>query len=129
MSKQYLLALAATVVLLAGSSGAASAQRPAHYYPARPKFSNFLLYQQFNATGIPNYYTFVQPAQQYEQVLSRARTSQLRTRVPLTVEQEVAAALDAQLKQRLSTGIGRPAIPAQFNETSHFYQIPRYQPR
>ncbi|MFK8111290.1 MAG: hypothetical protein AB8B91_03785 [Rubripirellula sp.] len=101
----------------------AEAQRPGHYYPARPTFSTYLLYRQFNATGVPNYYQYVRPASQYRDFLSRSQPQNGggSRRQQLSVEQQVASALENQLRQRTTTGIGQPSVPAQFNETSHFY--------
>lgn len=129
MCDRSILAAVLAAMLMSLSVSTAAAQQPAHFYPARPKFSNYLLYQQFNATGIPNYYTFVQPAERFQRALSQAEAPRQRAQVPLTLEQEVAAVLDAQLSQRLTTGVGRPAVPAQFNQTSHYYRIPRFAPR
>ena len=68
-------------VLMALACQHAQAQRPAHYYPSRPTFSPYLLYNQVNLTGIPNYYTFVQPATQYRDFLQRKQaTTSHRTR-------------------------------------------------
>lgn len=103
------------------------AQRPAHYYPARPTFSTYLLYRQFNATGIPNYYSYVRPETQYRDFLTRPTRDYGRQ--TLTVEQEVSRVLETHLRQRTSTGIGQPAMSAQFGDTSHFYQRPNIRRR
>lgn len=97
------------------------AQRPAHYYPARPTFSTYLLYRQLNSTGIPNYYQYVRPATQFRDFLSRSQARTTSARQTVSVEGQVAEILDKQLRQRATTGIGQAAVPARFNDTSHFY--------
>ncbi len=121
MKKLHLLAFTFGFVLVFASSQAAQAQRPATYYPARQTFSNFLLYRQLNGTGIPNYYSYVRPANQNRDFLNRISRPVVGQRQSLSVEQEVARALDTQLRQRVTTGIGQPSVPAQFGNTSHFY--------
>ena len=91
--------LLATLFVVAMSESA-SAQRPGHYYPARPTFSTYLLYRQLNGTGVPNYYQFVRPASQYRDFLSRSQPAVGgRRRQTLSVEQQVATALENQLLQ------------------------------
>lgn len=115
-------------LFMIGAATSASAQRPAHYYPTRPTFSAYLLYNQFNGTGIPNYYSFVRPEQNfrdYSRTVERFPTGQ---RQPVaTVEEQVGRALDNQLRQRASTGVGAAAVPARYGDTSHFF--PRTPPR
>lgn len=123
-------ALVCAILFVAASCQSVDAQRPAHYYPARQTFSNYLLYRQLNGTGIPNYYSYVRPAQQNREFVSRARSYDSRGgRQSLNVEQEVARALESRLTQRLNTGVGQPAVPAQFGETSHFYRRPQTRRR
>ena len=101
----------------------AQAQRPAYYYPARPTFSPYLFYGQFNGTGLPNYYTQIRPASRYyQEYLSRSRVSQQGGfRQTMSGERQVLSRIENQLSQRPTTGIGQPAVPAQFLDTSHFY--------
>ncbi len=109
-------------VMVIGMAQSARAQRPAHYYPARPAFSSYLLYRQLNATGIPNYYSYVRPATQYRDFLARNPQAPNEGRQTLMrVEREVARVVETQLRQRTTTGIGQPSVPAQFGEMSHFY--------
>ena len=109
-------------LLVVAASQVAEAQRPAHFYPARPAFSSFLLYRQFNATGIPNYYTFVRHEQRFRDfAIQNQERRSVGIRQPLTIEGEVARELDNLLRQRAVTGIGLPAVPAQFGQTSHFF--------
>lgn len=110
------------MLFVGGMADSAQAQQPSHYYPARPTFSTYLLYRQFNATGVPNYYQYVRPSTQYRDFLTRRPPSTAGSRrQTLSVEQQVATALENQLRQRSTTGIGRPSVAAQFNDTSHFY--------
>lgn len=125
MRKLHLLAFALGLVFVVAVSPKTQAQRPARFYPARPTFSNFLLYRQLNGTGLPNYYSFIRPSTQYRDFLRRSNRPTARDRTTLSVEQEVARALESQLRQRVSTGIGQPSVPAQFNDTSHFYPSSR----
>ena len=112
---------------LAVTTQEAQAQRPAHYYPARPTFSTYLLYRQFNGTGIPNYYQYVRPAQTFRDFLVRnpPSTQRQQDNSLMTIRNEVTKTIESQLRQRATTGIGQPSIPAQFGETSHFYPRPR----
>jgi hypothetical protein len=114
-----------TLLLVAALAEQSHAQRPSHYYPARPTFSTYLLYRQFNGTGIPNYYQYVRPATQFRDFVNRTTETGRRTTTQvLDVERQVERALESQLRQRPTTGVGRAAIPAQFGNTSHFYQRP-----
>jgi len=125
MKNMNLPAFVCAVLFVAVSCQSVDAQRPAHYVPARQTFSNYLLYRQINGTGIPNYYSFVRPAQQSRDFASRAQVFDSRAgRQSLTVQQEVARAIESQLTQRPFTGVGRAAVPAQFGETTHFYRRP-----
>ncbi len=129
MSKISLTAVVFAALFVIASSQSAEAQRPAHYYPARQTFSNYLLYAQLNGTGIPNYYSYVRPANQFTEFLARSQNDLTRGPATLTVEQQVGRALDAQLRQRVTTGIGQASVPAQFGNTSHFYQQTTVQRR
>ena len=102
----------------------AQAQRPAHYYPARPTFSPYLLYRQINLTGIPNYYAYVRPAEQYRDFLVRSQPSP-RNRQRLAGDSDaVARIIERELRQRPSTGIGAAATPARYGDYGHFYRSP-----
>jgi hypothetical protein len=121
--------LLATLFVI-GIADRCSAQRPGHFYPARPTFSANLLYRQFNATGIPNYYYYVRPEQQIRDYLIQPQRGPDPQRQVLTnVEQEVGRVLESQLRQRTSTGIGRPRAAARFGDTSHFFPRTTIQPR
>ena len=121
MRKINLVCLLLAALFVIAACQQTHAQRPAHYYPARPTFSTYLLYRQINTTGIPNYYSYVRPETQYRDYLSRSQARSNSSRQTLSVEGEVSRILDSQLRQRASTGIGQPSIPARFNDTSHFY--------
>lgn len=121
MKKINLTCCLLAAMLVTAMTQDAQAQRPAQYYPAKPTFSTYFLYRQLNGTGIPNYYSYVKPATQYRDFLTRAQPMREEARTTLSVEGEVSRILDSQLRQRSTTGIGQPAYPAQFGETSHFY--------
>jgi hypothetical protein len=109
-------------LFVVGIADRASAQRPSHFYPARPTFSAYLLYKQFNATGIPNYYTFVRPEVNFRDYVRRTERFPASQRQPVSnIEEQVGRALESQLRQRTSTGIGTPAVPARYGDTSHFF--------
>lgn len=115
------------MALVAVSAVQSHAQRPAHYYPARPTFSTYLLYRQFNGTGIPNYYQYVRPATQFRDYVNNVPLSPAagrRTTQILDIEQQVERALETTLRQRPTTGIGEVSVPAQFGNTLQFYQRP-----
>lgn len=126
MNKRYFVWGLFAALLLIGSSESAQAQRPAHYYPARPVFSPYLYYGQFNSTGLPNYYTQVRPQTTfYRDFLSRAHAApRALDRQSLMGERQVAEIVENQLRQRLTTGIGQPSVQARFLDTSHFYTNP-----
>ena len=121
--------ISSVIVLLTTST--VSAQNPAHYYPARPVFSPYLFYGQFNGTGIPNYYTFVRPGQIYQEYASRRQTGNFDgdQRQRLISENQVEAIVDNQLRQRLSSGVGSTTLPAGFQDRSHFYPRPQAKRR
>ncbi len=123
MKKRYFVWGLLAALLIIGSSSEAQAQRPAHYYPARPTFSPYLFYRQFNATGLPNYYTQIRPANRfYQEFVARSRAApRIEARQTLIGERHVAEIVENQLRQRATTGIGQPSIPAQFMDTSHYY--------
>lgn len=124
MRKIKLVCLPLAVLLLTAMAQESHAQRPAHYYPARPTFSAYLLYRQFNGTGIPNYYQYVRPERSFSDYVTRNPPQLANRRQVLTVQQQVEQVLDTQLRQRLTTGIGQPSVPAQFGDTSHFFERP-----
>ncbi len=124
MRKINLVCLLLAALFVIAASQETHAQRPAHYYPARPTFSTYLLYRQLNSTGIPNYYSYVRPATQYRDFLTRSEARDNSSRQTLSLEGEVARVLDSQLRQRATTGIGQPSVPARFNDTTHFYTQP-----
>lgn len=101
------------------------------YQPARPTFSPYLFYGQFNGTGIPNYYTFVRPGQIYQEYIHRNALTPNpgNDRQSLITEQQVSQLIDTQLRQRQTTGVGTNAVPASFQNTSHFFPVPRIQRR
>lgn len=104
----------------------ATAQRPNHFTPARQTFSPYLLYNQVNSTGIPNYYTYVQPATQFRDFVNQIPPETRRApRQPLVNERAVARILDQQLRERATTGIGAASVPASFGNRSHYYTAPR----
>ncbi len=129
MNKFYLAVCVSAGFLLFSSAADVSAQHPAHYYPARPTFSPYLLYNQFNGTGLPNYYSFVRPAQIYNDYASRTRPSYYAEsqRQSLISQQQVAEIVDNQIRERLTTGIGAASQAATFQNTSHYY--PQQPPR
>ena len=124
MRKIQLICIALAIGFVIGMSDTAEAQRPGHFFPARPTFSSYLLYRQVNNTGIPNYYSYVRPANQ-NRTLRPATINSTSRRQALSIEDEVAKVLESQLRQRVTTGIGQPSVAAQFGDTSHFY--PRTQ--
>ena len=124
MRKIYLVCFAAVALMMTAFAQESQAQRPAHFYPARPTFSSYLLYRQFNGTGIPNYYQYVRPETEFRDYVTRNPPVLANRRQVLTVEQRVDQVLDSQLRQRLTTGIGNPSVPGQFNNTGHYYQRP-----
>jgi hypothetical protein len=110
------------VVLFCGSTQA-FAQTPAHYYPVRPPISPYFAYSAINTTGLPNYYTYIRPAQQqaqYAMMAEQANRMSAATRVVLT-EQSVGEMVQRQLMERQTTGYGAPAVAATFQDLSHFY--------
>ena len=124
MRKINLVCLVLVTLFVVAASQKAQAQRPAHYYPARQPFSQYLLYRQVNSTGIPNYYSFVRPATQFRDFVSRSRPETARRQTVNAVGNEVRDVLQSQLRQRPTTGIGQPAIPATYGETLQFYARP-----
>ena len=126
LGRQRSLLCVVAGLLIALACQDADAQRPAHYYPARPTFSPYLLYNQVNLTGIPNYYSYVQPATQYRDFLSRAQPTNRGTgRETLVSEQAVARIIQQELRERSTTGIGAAAVPASYGNYSHFYSRPQ----
>ena len=125
MNKFYLAVCVSAGFLLVGSVSDASAQQPAHYYPARPTFSPYLFYNQFNGTGLPNYYTFVRPAQIYSDYAARTRPSYYAEsqRQSLISQQQVAEIVDNKIRERLTTGVGAASQAATFQNTSHYYPV------
>jgi hypothetical protein len=121
--KNKLVCCIAAILLVTAMSPVTQAQRPGHYYPARPTFSTYLLYRQFNGTGIPNYYQYVQPATQFRDFVNRTEVTAGRRQV-LSVEQQVERAVETSLRQRETTGIGQIAVPAQFGDTGNFFERP-----
>ncbi len=120
-----MVACLAAGFVMATAASSAQAQRPAHYYPSRPTFSPYLLYRQLNLTGIPNYYSYVQPATQYRDFLIRGQTRPAAARrESLIGAREIANMVERRLEQRPSTGIGAPAIPARYGDYSHYYNAP-----
>lgn len=124
MRKIQLVSFGVVALLMAAMAEESHAQRPAHFYPARPTFSSYLLYRQFNGTGIPNYYQYVRPETAFRDYVTRNPPILSDRRQTLTVEDRVDQVLDSKLRQRLTTGIGSPSVPGQFNNTGHFYQRP-----
>jgi hypothetical protein len=122
----HLVCFLLATLFVATLATSAAAQGPAHYYPAKPTFSTYLLYRQLNTTGIPNYYQYVRPASQFRDFTDRtpAAIGAEARRQTLTVEQQVAIVLENELRTRATTGIGQPSVPAQFNDTSHFFPRP-----
>ena len=114
--------MAALLVIV--SSQGASAQRPRKFQPARATFSPYLLYSQFNGTGIPNYYSYVRPARDARDFVQRVQSVSQRQPLTTDIEQAVDSALDEKLRQRQTTGSGQPFMPALFNDRSHFYPSP-----
>jgi hypothetical protein len=114
--------VAGSVMAMAASQ--AQAQRPAHYYPARPTFSPYFLYRQVNTTGIPNYYSFVEPAKQYRDFMVRRPTTARRTESLIGDSKTVARLIERELRERPSTGIGAAAVPARYGDYGHFYSTP-----
>jgi len=129
MRKINLVCCVMAALLATAMAQETHAQRPAHFYPARPTFSTYLLYRQVNGTGIPNYYQYVRPETQFRDFVQRDQSRLNSRNQVLSVEAEVARAFDSQLRQRATTGIGQAAIPAQFGDTSHFYQRPEVRRR
>lgn len=118
----------AVVGLFLGLSSEASAQRPAHYRPIRPPFSRYFGYSAFNTTGIPNYYLYVRPAQQYDALqyqtfLEHERPETFEAAGSRTTldENRVRDIFDRQLELRGTTGVGAPAQAASYQNYSHFY--------
>ncbi|WP_372718236.1 hypothetical protein [Novipirellula sp.] len=123
MNKFYLAVCVSAGFLLGGNASNVSAQQPAHYYPARPTFSPYLFYRQFNGTGLPNYYTFVRPREIYNDYVSRTRPSYYAEsqRQSLITQQQVSDIVDNQIRERLTTGVGAASQAATFQNTSHYY--------
>jgi hypothetical protein len=100
---------------------------PARYTPARPTISPYFAYSAINTTGLPNYYTYVQPFQQTQYTTAARRDlvapNSYDSRVSLT-ERSIEELLDRRLSQRLTTGGGAPATAATFQNYSHFYPRP-----
>ncbi len=122
ISRGRKLLFVAAGLMMALLAQQAEAQRPAHFYPARPTFSPYLLYRQVNLTGIPNYYSYVRPATAYRDFLTRSQeTYRPGQRQTLISEQAVARIVTEQLRERGTTGIGAAAVPAVYGNYSHFY--------
>jgi hypothetical protein len=115
--------VAAGLFLLAGTS--AWAQRPAHYYPLRQPISPYLFYSAINTTGLPNYYTYVQPRLQFQTFLERTRllTGRFDDRNRLGEIRLSPTPPTRVLEVRETTGYGAPALPGTFMEYSHYYSI------
>ncbi|EMI20493.1 secreted protein [Rhodopirellula maiorica SM1] len=123
MKKFYLAVCVAAGFLLGGNASSASAQQPAHYYPARPTFSPYMFYRQFNGTGLPNYYTFVRPREIYRDYITRSRPSYYAEsqRQRVISQDQVSEIVDNQIRERLTTGVGMASQAASFQNTSHYY--------
>lgn len=126
MNARFLAGYAMAGLLVVGFCCQAQAQRPTHYYPARPTFSPYLLYGQLNTTGVPNYYSYVRPSVQFRDYLQRP-APQGDPRTQVLTQDRLETALENQLRQRPTTGIGQPNVPARFMESSHFYPQPTYR--
>ncbi|MGE0756004.1 MAG: hypothetical protein AB7F89_19980 [Pirellulaceae bacterium] len=109
-------------LLFLSGSQAVYGQRPAHYAPSRPVLSPYFFYSAINTTGLPNYYTYVRPAIQFEAFLQRSNVMAGRadTRSRLT-DGEVTSIVERQLRLRETTGAGAPALPGNYMDLSHFY--------
>ena len=118
-----ILCLIAVIVATVSFCSSAQAQRPAHYYPARPTFSPYLLYRQVNATSIPNYYTYVQPARSVYQdsFVSSREAPRIQRQQTLLRQDEVNQIIEGRLGLRVSTGVGQPSQAATFLNTSHYF--------
>ena len=119
------LILAAICVLGLLGEKAHAQTRPSHYVPARPTISPYFAYSAINTTGLPNYYTYIQPLQQQTQLALAAQADPRQTlgydnRIAFT-ERSLGEALDRQLRQRSTTGAGAPATAATFQDYGHFY--------
>ena len=112
-----------------GSAAFAQGTLPSHYIPVRPTISPYFAYSAINTTGLPNYYTYIQPLQQQAligqrvQQQIRASSSTADNRVTLN-ERTFGEMLDRHLQQRLTTGGGAPATAATYQNYSHYYQRP-----
>jgi hypothetical protein len=121
--------VASTLFLLFASSASAWAQypRPSHYYPARPPISPYFGYAQINTTGIPNYYTYVRPAQEQAALYTRtySRNNAFYTPPRTGVNESLIADMVVdRLNVRETTGIGAPSTAATFQDRMHFYPAP-----
>jgi hypothetical protein len=111
--------LALGLLLMTGS--AAWAQRSPHYSPVRPPISPYLYYSAINTTGLPNYFTYVRPAIQFQAFTQRrAFDARLETRVRMD-DERVTGIVERQLRLRETTGLGAPAVAGTFMDFSHYY--------
>lgn len=125
MITRHLLGGLLAVGIFLGSSGVAMAQRPAHYVPVKPPISPYFMYSEINTTGLPNYYTYLLPAQQYRNFVSKTDPNFARFEERITLAGDrVEQLIERQLELRQTTGVGAPAAPATFMELSHFYNKP-----
>ena len=111
--------------LLFAVEGSVQAQsHPSHFVPARPTISPYFAYSAVNTTGLPNYYTYIQPLQQHTQIAAAFTDPRVslgyENRAVLT-ERSIAELLDRQLRQRVTTGGGAPSTAATFQTYSHYY--------
>jgi hypothetical protein len=130
MKSRYLRHVLLSVGFLLMTSATAWAQRPAHYYPLHAPLSPYLYYSAINTTGLPNYYTYIRPAQRFQSYLERRPTdlARLETRVRLD-ESRVAEMIQRHLEVRETTGLGAPATPATFMDYSHYFSRPPVAPK
>lgn len=116
--------LSLLAVLAIGSI--AAAQRPSHYYPARPPISPYMGYSNVNTTGLPAYYATVRPTMDFQSVVRSYRTGSAFAPAPVamrtTLDDERVADMVAQrIEVRQSTGVGATSVPSTFMTYSHFY--------
>ncbi len=125
MKLRYLLLPSLILLSLLLDNAHGQGRLPSQYVPARPTISPYFAYSAINTTGLPNYYTYIQPLQQQSQLGYLALPA---SRAPLAydgrmtlTESSLSELLDRQLRQRLTTGGGAPATASTFQNYSHFY--------
>lgn len=108
-----------------GYEQAAMAQSSAQYIPPRPAISPYFAYSAVNTTGLPNYYTYIRPAQQARTFFEKEQANRARDEARLILDERRLDDLSQRrVDQRSTTGTGTTAVAGAFQQYSHYYPNP-----